>query len=80
MDGNNLISRITAFEVGDEVRNEEQTDKNFIITAVDLKHKMIYGIGPDGISFMDSMPTKWHPTGRKYPELALFMKNLQNNQ
>lgn len=68
------------FMIGDEVEyNSIATiPRTFVITSV--KDGKIAGVGPDGIAFIDKDISRWHKTGRFYPEAVALMTAMKNNK
>ena len=77
MEINGMFTSVNDFKVGDEVVNNLSPDY-FVVTYVDPARKVICGFGNGGQTFMDTLPTKWRPTGKNYPEVRSLLAALRH--
>ncbi len=70
-----LITRATDFAVGDEVQCAERPER-YIVTYIDIKNQLFCGFGAGGASFIETMPTHYHKTGKTYPEIETLLAEL----
>ena len=73
---------MSKFKVGDEVRYKGK-GTTFVITSINDNKSDTYGylngIGADGVAFCDKDSKYWEKTGRYFPEVANFMKKIEQS-
>ena len=50
--------------------------ERYIVTFVDIRNKLFCGFGAYGASFIETMPTNYHKTGKKYPQVAGLISSM----